>query len=562
MADFTVKITKSSNLLLDEYSVNKPLMFDTETEGVYGRIRLAQFYQDGWDYPIVWEFPDLIELVSLLKNWHIVCHNASYDISTIQDNLNKARFVPDNLDDTLFLSRLYYYNKTKFSLDNCLQYCLGYDPYTSLGLDKSSLQKSKWSSSLSEEQYVYAAADVYYLQKLWDVVGGLTKNINYKLDINTLKYFLTFQVNGMPFSETIVNEKIAANTKEVGKINLPINCNSPKQVRAYIGNDLSNDLGLAYNISRGNTRAADVRQTRKLLKQTSFLNKWIKTQVDGKVFGKFNPSARSGRSTCKDQNLQQLPRQLKMCFEAPDNHVMVYSDFSQLELRCVCAVTGDSTMERLFRQGKDIHQYVADMLKVDRQIAKSANFGLLYGMGAARFSDYLLQNTGRSLSVDDCADIKRKWLSIFYDISHWQKRGINDWKAGKPWKTPLGRKYTAEQMTDQLNIQIQGMGAEVAKLANHYMNKKFTSLNKYKNNFQDWQVNFIHDSYIFILPRQEPIYKEVSRIIAMSMQKAWKEMSKACKINDLPMPVKVDVGKNLGDIEGARENIYLTVELK
>ena len=103
----------------------------------------------------------------------------------------------------------------------------------------------------------------------------------------------------------------------------------------------------------------------------------------------------------------------------------------------------------------------------------------------------------------------------------------------------MGRKYAAKMMTDQLNIENQGAGAEVAKLALHYLDlPKEAKL-----------CNFIHDSFIIDAPDDPAIYEPVAIQLAEVMQEAWFEMSKLFHIKDLPMPVDVKVGYNWGDIE-------------
>ena len=62
----------------------------------------------------------------------------------------------------------------------------------------------------------------------------------------------------------------------------------------------------------GNEKAGNVLKTRKIIKQNSFLKKFDSNA--GRIYGKFLPSARSGRCTSKDQNLQQLPRSTKSIF--------------------------------------------------------------------------------------------------------------------------------------------------------------------------------------------------------------------------------------------------------
>jgi DNA polymerase I-like protein with 3'-5' exonuclease and polymerase domains len=565
LADFKYKFIQDENF--DEYlskliAFDKPLMLDLETIGLYGKIRLAQFYQEDFEMPILVEYPDIHRLANLLNKCIVVCHRATYDISTIQENLGKIPWRPRNIEDTFYLSRLFFYNKEKFKLDECITYALGYNPYHKLNSDKSDLQKSDWDNPvLSEEQKLYAAFDVYYMYALWKVVKQQKDDKSYKLDIMTLKSNLMFQRNGLPVNIARVNKRFENNQNEIDKIALPINCNSYQQVRAYIDSDKSDDEGLAELSAQGNERAVAVRQTRKLTKENSFLKKY--STDDGKIYGMFSPSARSGRSTCSNQNLQQLPRSTKECFGVEENgdEVMVYSDFSQLELRCICAITGDTEMKALFNTGIDIHSYTAERLfntnkltKKQRQIAKTCNFGLLYGAGVNVFMKVLLKSTGVLLNYDEASVICRRWKNLWPAVKEWQQKGIKDWRNKTPWQTPLGRRYTAKMMTDQLNIQVQGMGAEVAKLANIFMEDYF---NDAGYEWRLWQRNFIHDSYIFVLPNNEQLYKKVCTIIANSMQEAWFHMSKSCKIKNLPMPTKVSVGYNWGDIDDDGITVYI-----
>lgn len=541
--------------LLENVNSQLPLMFDTETLTLYGKIRLAQFYQDGWDRPLLVEYPNPFELVALLSNQHeVVMHNAHYDITTIQEQLGKQVWLPNSFNCTFLLARLHFFLKQEFSLDKVCSYVLGYNPYP----NKKESQGSDWSKPvLDAEQLNYAASDVVYLQQVYNVVKNKIDDFSYKLDLLTLKNCLSFQNNGMPIDIVKLEQAYFENTQRINEIALPINCNSYQQVRKYIDSENSDDLGLASLALNGNEKAKAVRETRKLKKSNSFLTKFNDTLENngngyGVIYGKFKCSPRSGRTASDNQNLQQLPRSLKKIFGVQEDgdNVIIYSDFSQMQLRAVCAKTADKTMEKLFRQGEDIHSYVAKMIfgenftKTQRQICKTANFGLLFGAGIQVFLNILMKQANLKLSFDEGSDLKEQWIKLWKEIEAWQEKGIEDWRHKKPWQTPLGRRYVAKMMTDQLAMQIQGFEAEVAKLAMHYM------LPKLKEVSNDILLrNFIHDSYIFTAPNNSEIYKEASYIIADSMQEAWSQISQNLPINDLPMPVNVRVGWNWGDIE-------------
>ncbi len=540
--------------------LSKPVMFDTETIGLYGKIRLAQFYQrhmdvDGIAIVYMVENPNIYELIQLLGEAHIVGHNIHYDISTIQENLGIVCWKPKDFDDTFLLSRLYYYTKEFFSLDKVIEYVIGEDVY---GGTKSEYHKANWNVPvLSDGQLSYAAKDVAYLQDVWETVSTSIDDINYRLDKLCLGYCLDFQNNGLPVDMDKLNDQYAKNLAKIQELNLPINCNSYQQVRPYINSTMSDDLGLATLSLQGNEKAAKVREVRKLTKQNSFLEKFSQTVSRGRIFGKFKPNARSGRTTSDDQNLQQLPRKLKGIFGLPEDGdlVLLYSDFAQMQLRNVCAITADKNMERLFRLGEDLHNFVAKFIfgesftKTQRQICKTANFSLLFGAGIEVFKAILIKDADLLISDKEASDIRTKWLKLWKEITDWQNKGIKDWRKKVAWETPLGRKYTAKMMTDQLAMQIQGFEAEVAKLAMHYMIPRLAEV--------DTEIklcNFIHDSFIFVCPNNKDTYEAASKIIGDCMQEAWVQMSQSVTVTDLPMPVKVRVGWNWGDIEN---DIYI-----
>ena len=531
---------------------NNPLYFDVETDGLYGKIRLAQFYQKGDDAVQIVNWPGPLKLAMLLANYFCVMHTGHYEQSTVQhQGRNRFRLKPDEWADTFYLARLHFYNLQSYSLDDVTEHVVGRDVYADQGLDKKVLQKSNWAAvRLTENQKLYAATDVYYLPQVYEACKEQEDTISYKLDMLTTYYCLDFQNEGMPVIPEKLQAQYQANLDRIAEIGLPINANSYQQVRPYIGSNKSDDLGLTTLMLQGNERAGQVNETRKLLKQNSFLNKF--DNADNVIYGRFLPSARSGRLTSKEQNLQQLPRKTKPVFGVPpeSDECVLFSDYAQLELRCIAAITGDALMVEKFRDGVDLHAFTAEMLfglnwtKKDRQVAKTANFNLLYGGGWAMLGSILIKQAQILLSDAELQKIKRKWHNLWKGITAWQEKGISAWRKGMPWETPFGRRYTAKMMTDQLNIKNQGFGSEVAKLALHYMYepvKDFCPEAKLRN--------FVHDSYIWTLPRDPAIYEPIAKMVAEAMKEAWVEATQSVKVPDLPMPVETFVGYNWGAIE-------------
>jgi DNA polymerase I-like protein with 3'-5' exonuclease and polymerase domains len=557
--------------MADLPSITGPVFADTETCGLYGKIRLLQVYQEGWPEVLMVEWPSAMELAAWATLQHTVWHNAHYDLTCVQKQTG-TRTVPPLFDDTFLLGRLHFAEQEKFSLDDIFVYVLGYDPYGRQGLDKATLQKSKWDvPKLSQDQLLYAATDVYYMPDVWNAVQGYRRTASYKLDMSTLRSCLDFQNNGMHVIYQALQDQYISNQLKIDEAAMPINVNSWQQVRPYIGEQESDDIALAKQALAGNVRSGEVRRVRGLIKQQSFIDKFDTT--DGKIYGYFKPSARSGRLTSNNQNLQQIPRSLKKVFgyEPGSGRVLVYSDYAQLELRTICAITACRAMEQAFRDGRDLHSFTTDYLfkpldsliaelgdeeaakkqyKAWRQLTKTYNFNLLYGGGVNMLISILVKTAGILLDERTANRDRTRWRNLWREIYAWQEVGINKWRKGALSSTPLGRKYRGKMMTDQLNIENQGAGAEVAKLALHYIKPELDKIEDVMI------VNFIHDSFIIDCPDDSVVYEKVALIVAEGMQEAWFEMSKLFKIKDLPMPVDVAVGYNWGDIESDEPDLW------
>jgi len=529
--------------LLPSIKTGQPLAFDIETQGKYGKICLAQFYQSHWDEVLMVKNPQPIILMSYLaqlKDTSLIMQNASYDISTIQRQTG-SRFIPHMFEDTLLLARIAWPSRDTYTLDKLLRQTLGYDPYARLGIDKKIMQKAKWNVPvIPPKQLVYGSLDVYHLLELYNAVKSAKDSFSYKLDMLSLREALDWQNNGMCVDADRLDEMYNNNLKKIETQNIHINVNSYKQVRPYIGSDMSNGLGLATLALQGNKKAGQVRIVRKLLKLNSFLNKF--DTPEGMIYGIFGPYARSGRYTCSDQNLQQTPRKTKHIFRARPDRYMLYSDFSQLELRGIAAITGDYRMVTTYREGGDIHNLVRDQLGIIRDIAKTINFNALYGGGVGMMRGILIEKADILMDFNDVGREMRRWKNLFPGITAWQQKGIRDYNGGRLGSTACGRKYRGRMMTDQLNIENQGTGAEVAKLAMHYMYPHFKDNDCYLQ-------NFIHDSFIVDAPNDKTMYTQMAARMAEAMQDAWSEVSKQLLIKDLPMPVQVLGGYHWGDIE-------------
>lgn len=526
------------------------LYLDTETIGLYGRVRLVQLYQSHWDSVMIIDAyqTDLSLLDSVLRDCHLVLHNGIYDVTC----LAKEGVTISDYEDTFLLGRLHYINLDSFSLDSMLTAVLGSDPYAVNGLAKHQLQKAKWDGLLLDDQLLYSALDVFYLPKLFAEVYHLLESPSYTLDKQAVKAMLEFSKVGLPVDATILKAertKTLEVIEEFKRLYPNINPNSSQKMKGALNCDGTSDKELARLSAEGNELAQVVRDWRKAVKKLNFINKFNKPRV----YGYFNVATKSGRSNCCNENLQQIPSSLKHLFQT--EKFFVYADFSNLELRTFCAMVGERVMERMFRDDIDLHTYSAHKLfkvpmgevsKTQRQIAKTFNFSSLYGAGVAKRLDILLANTGIVLELEEGQDLAREWLSAYPSVKPWQSDNYRLWSNGAVGYTALKRPYIAKLYTDFGNLQIQGSGAEVAKLALVYM-LKVLDVKKL--------CAFIHDSYTFEVDTFEEA-QHYAEILAKSMQQAWFEVSRNFKIVDLPMPVLASVGKNWKSLQADQDLLY------
>lgn len=202
-----------------------------------------------------------------------------------------------------------------------------------------------------------------------------------------------------------------------------------------------------------------------------------KMGVDGFVRASYMQlGADTGRMSCIKPNNQQIPRdtQFRSCVEAPPGWLLVDADFGQMELRLAAAVAGDTRMIEAFQRGEDPHTVTAEAIGCDRQTAKSANFGLLYGSGATGLRNYA-GAMGITMTQERAAEVRKDWLDTFQGIAAWQKNNAEeaDATANDEWadiripQTGMRRylKGDMNRLTVRCNTPIQGAGAAILKCA-------------------------------------------------------------------------------------------------
>lgn len=114
----------------------------------------------------------------------------------------------------------------------------------------------------------------------------------------------------------------------------------------------------------GNSVVDDLLEYRRLTKLETFIKSWEKIQVDDRIYPSFNITARTGRTTCSNPNLQQIPqdKNVRNLIEARPGWKILECDFSQVELRVASMFSGDANMQHAYNSGSDLHSKTTELL--------------------------------------------------------------------------------------------------------------------------------------------------------------------------------------------------------
>lgn len=279
-------------------------------------------------------------------------------------------------------------------------------------------------------------------------------------------------------------------------------------------------------------------------------------EKSGRVHTNFSQhTAATGRLSSLHPNLQNIPirtvdgRKIRKAFVAAPGTVLLSADYSQVELRILAHFSQDPTMMKAFLNGLDIHSQTAaeimdvsleKVTKSDRNMAKTVNFGLMYGQSsfglAATLSisrgqarDYITKYFNRFGQVKAYLDGLKEFAEVhgYVTTLHGRKRFLPDIKS-----TNRMIKSQAERVA--INSPIQGTAADIIKLAMIRIDDELR-LHQLKTRM----LLQVHDELIFEVPMPE--LEEVKQLVKGAMETTVKL--------SVPLTVDLGVGLNWQDLE-------------
>ena len=385
------------------------------------------------------------------------------------------------------------------------------------------------------------------------------------------------ELEGIKVDADFLREYSKVLTEEMQKLEKEIyaaagsefNIGSPKQ----IGEILFGRMGVPYKGSKTKTGqyktdeatlaevATDFPIVRLILRHRS-LSKLIGTYVDalpllmnpdGRIHSSFNQTiAATGRLSSANPNLQNIPvrtpegAEIRKAFIPRDeDHILLASDYSQIELRLVAAISKDEGMLDAFQTGKDIHTATAALIfdvpydevtRLQRYQAKTINFAILYGAGATRLTQEL------EISRAEASELISNYYERFTGLKQFMSGTVNQAKEEGYVTTLLGRKRSLRDINSRssvarslaermaMNTPIQGTAADMIKLAMIRIHRMLR-----EKGFKTRMILQVHDELVFDAPRNE--VERVTPLIEELMREAIPNL-------DVPIVVETGTGEN------------------
>jgi DNA polymerase I len=347
------------------------------------------------------------------------------------------------------------------------------------------------------------------------------------------------------------------------------NLGSPKQLSQILFEKLNLSTKYSRKIQTGySTDAATLERLREVdttgildaIIEYRTLSKLKSTYVDSlptlvrpdthRVHTNFNQTVTStGRLSSSNPNLQNIPirtafsRQIRKAFIPKAEWLMVAADYSQIELRILAHLSQEPVLVEAYQQNEDIHTVTARLIfekenvtSDERRLAKTINFGVIYGMGSVRFS--------RSTGVDkaDANEFIKRFNSRYPKVFEYLE-GVKKQAIAQGYvETILGRrryfdftsnsirKYKGNKTEDidlkklgnlgandagllraAANAPIQGSSADIIKIA-------MVRLHEVLQNYQARILLQVHDELVLEVPPQE--WEELQLQIKSVMESA------------------------------------------
>src|SRR2546421_4519921 len=496
-----------------------------------------------------------------------IAHNAKFDAKFIKHNLGVDLV---GLFDTLLASQLV--SAGDIEQRHGLEAIAG--RYLNEAVDKTE-RLSNWEFELSEAQLQYAARDAAVLiplrEKLIDRIKSLGLIQCAQLEFECVMPVVDLELTGFYMNKdrwleqlAIVEKKRAELANELQEMlgegvaqaslfeppRANINLDAQQQVTealTRLGIPLPDStrnwklqpLALQYPVV---AKLLEYRTMQKAL--TSYGQNMVEliNPKTGRLHADFRQiGAPTGRFACTNPNIQQVPHavEYRRCFMGhPEGRRLIIADYSQIELRILAEFSGDEGFIQAFNSGADLHRVTAaqvfnvsqdQVTKEQRDFAKRLNFGVVYGIGAQRFS----MMTG--LGVNEAENVLRRYFATYRKLDAYLKESASRAVSEKQARTGSGRlvkfNYDPSDRQQDSMTQRYGKNAPIQGTSAVRLKRALRLLSDELRETSAKIVNIIHDEIVVEVDEGEAA--QVAQTVERTMCAAGEEYVQA-------VPVKVE----------------------
>ena len=497
---------------------------DIETSGLdyaYDKINIIQVGTSGEQY---WTDEIDIETFAELKRHKLIFHNGKFDTKFLANEFGEFLDIYGDTMVMLHSSGWEYGYGLKESCERIL------------GVKHWDVDVNI-KTGMSQEMIEYALKDVKYTYMLAERLLENMDDQDFTVYSHELRAYSAFRmveltgtyIGNIEKSDAIIETMLLEKELELGVrldwigstkklsallydgMKLPIIGRTPKGAP-------STSRAILKELSKKEELCKELVEYGTIKKLRQFFKSWEDLQIDGKIRPSFNIMARTGRTTSSGPNLQQVPQSsyVRNMITAPPGWKFIECDYSQLELRCAAFCAQDPVMLEAYKNDADLHDRTwynlsngrpystdHDRAKRERTIAKTCNFGLLYGMSAQSLIPYA-KNMGVELTPEEAEHYRNMFFEGYPRLLEWHGECVQNATNHGYSQTPAGRKrmlrniYStnfserAHAQRQSINSPVQGLGSDICVSAL----TKITEHDEYGNTFLIYGT--VHDAILVI----------------------------------------------------------------
>lgn len=508
---------------------------------------------------IVNEFKPIYENENILK----IGQNIKYDLLVLQ---NYGINLKGKIFDTMIAHYLLQ-PELHHGMDYIAEVYLNYQTIKIEELIGNKGKNQKNMADLSPtEVYEYACEDADVTLKLKNILEPLLKEngceqLFWDIEMPLMPVLAYMERNGVCIDTEGLKETSLLYTSEMKRIEKEIhalagtdfNIASPKQV----GEILFDRLKIIDKPKKTKTgqyvTSEEVLESlrskheivEKILEHRG-LKKLLGTYIDalpklinpktGHIHTSFNQTiTATGRLSSSNPNLQNIPvrnehgKEIRKAFIPEEGCIFFSADYSQIELRIMAHLSGDTNMIEAFREGHDIHAATAakvfkksidEVTREERSKAKTANFGIIYGITAFGLAERM------NVSRTEAKNLIEEYFQTYPKVKEYMNRSIDMARQKGYTETVYHRKCYLRDINSHnavvrgyaernaINAPIQGSAADIIKIAMIHIYKRFQ-----EENIRSKMILQVHDELNFSVYPEEK--EKVQQIVVEEMEKAY-----------------------------------------